>query len=101
MLFTVTEFRARTAAEVNYVIRRRTADEHDNVRVVDWAERTRDADAELLGDDGLHLSDAGREALAGMIATDARPAPAGSAGDCLRTAFTDDSAVRHRPTRIG
>ena len=82
VLVNVTEFR-RDRLEVNYVIA--VADnERDNVRVVDWASRTRDA-GELLGDDGLHLSELGREELARMIATALGRAPAGSDGACLRT----------------
>jgi lysophospholipase L1-like esterase len=81
VLVNVTEFKP-DRAEVNYVIQA-GANRHDNVRVVDWASRTRDA-AELLGDDGLHLSELGREALASMIATAVGRAPAGSDGECLR-----------------
>ena len=56
LLVNVTEFR-EDRVEVNYVITRRRRS-HDNVRVLDWARRTRDAE-HLLGADGLHLSDDG------------------------------------------
>ena len=81
VLVNVTEFKP-DRLEVNYVIQAE-AKRHENVRVVDWASRTRDAD-ELLGEDGLHLSEEGREALATMIATALGRAPAGSDGACLR-----------------
>ncbi len=81
VLVNVTQFKP-DRAEVNYVIQAE-AGRHDNVRVVDWASRTRDAD-ELLGEDGLHLSEQGREALADMIATALGRAPTGSTGACLR-----------------
>jgi lysophospholipase L1-like esterase len=82
VLVNVTEFK-QDRAEVNYLINL-AADAHDNVRVVDWASRTRDSD-EFVGDDGLHLSELGREELARMIATALGRAPAGSDGACLRT----------------
>ncbi len=72
VLVNVTEFKP-DRAEVNYLINL-AADAHDNVRVVDWASRTRDSD-EFVGDDGLHLSELGREELAGMIATALGRAP--------------------------
>jgi lysophospholipase L1-like esterase len=82
VLVSVTEFK-RDRLEVNYLIA--VADnERDNVRVVDWGARTRDAE-ELLGDDGLHLSELGREELARMIATALGRAPARSDGRCLPT----------------
>jgi lysophospholipase L1-like esterase len=80
VLVNVTEFKP-DRAEVNYVIQAE-ANRRDNVRVLDWASRSRD-DEELLGDDGLHLSEPGREALAAMIATAFGRAPTGS-GECLR-----------------
>ena len=59
MLLTVTEFR-EDRAEVNYVVRALAA-QRDNVRVVEWAERTATADdGGLVSGDGLHLTDAGR-----------------------------------------
>ena len=82
VLVNVTEYKP-DRLEVNYVIQAE-AERHENVRVVDWASRTRDGD-ELLGEDGLHLSEEGREQLATMIATALGRAPAGSDGACLRT----------------
>ncbi len=91
LLYTVTHFRDEQA-EVNYVISS-VAREHDNVRIVDWAGHTEDA-PELLGGDGLHLSDAGRQELVALTAYALGRAPAGSRGECLPTRFTDDSATR-------
>ena len=58
------------------------------MRVVDWAERTADAD-ELLGGDGLHLSEQGRLELATQIAGPLLRV-AGT-GDCLDSEYDDDS----------
>ena len=91
VLLTVTEFR-EDRAEVNFVVRTMAA-QHDNVRVVEWAERTRDGrDGGLVSGDGLHLTDAGREELVTMISGALGRAPAGSEGECLPSGFTDDSA---------
>lgn len=91
VLLTVTQFR-EDRAEVNYVIRS-TAAERDNVRVVEWADRTLDDRAGgLLSGDGLHLTDAGRRELVGMTSQALGRAPAGSEGECLPTRFTNDSA---------
>ncbi len=91
VLLTVTEFR-EDRAEVNFVVRT-LAEQRDNVRVVEWAERTRDGrDGGLVSGDGLHLTDAGREELVTMISGALGRAPAGSEGKCLPTGFTDDSA---------
>lgn len=89
VLLTVTEFR-EDRAEVNYVIRSMAA-QRDNVRVVEWGDRTRDAE-ELLGADGLHLSNAGRAELAAMTSLALGRAPSGSRGECLPTRYTNDSA---------
>ena len=63
------------------------------MRVVEWAERTRDGrDGGLVSGDGLHLTDAGRQELVTMISGALGRAPAGSEGECLPTGFTDDSA---------
>ncbi len=91
VLLTVTEFR-EDRAEVNFVVRTMAA-QRDNVRVVEWAERTRDGrDGGLVSGDGLHLTDAGREELVTMISGALGRAPAGSEGECLPSGFTDDSA---------
>ena len=99
VLLTVTEFR-EDRAEVNFVVRTMAA-QRDNVRVVEWAERTRDGrDGGLVSGDGLHLTDAGREELVTMISGALGRAPAGSEGECLPTGFTDDSAgPGRRPQR--
>jgi hypothetical protein len=88
VLLTVTEFRP-DRREVNDAIWAIAA-EFDNVRVVDWATVTVDAD-DLLGDDGLHLTDRGRTALAFQVGLALGRAPL-QPGSCLRSTFTDDSA---------
>jgi len=65
LLFNVTQFDT-SRAEVNYVVRS-VADRHEHVTFVDWGARTSDAD-DLLGADGLHLSDLGRVVLADVVA---------------------------------
>jgi lysophospholipase L1-like esterase len=86
LLLTVTEFEP-SRSEVNFVIRS-LGHEYDNVRIVEWAERTRDAE-ELLGDDGLHLSEQGRLELATQIA---RPLlRVAGTGECLGSDYDDDS----------
>jgi lysophospholipase L1-like esterase len=93
VLLTVTEF-IENRREVNDAIRFLAA-EVDNVRVVDWAARTDPATSEdaerILGGDGLHLSDAGRVALAAEVAAVMGAAPE-QPGDCLASEFTDDTA---------
>jgi GDSL-like Lipase/Acylhydrolase family len=89
VLPTVTEFRA-DRAEVNDVIRSLAAT-YPNVRVIDWNAVT-DADVSLLGDDGLHLTDAGRSRLAYEVAAVLGAAPADEPPACLSTSFSNDSA---------
>jgi GDSL-like Lipase/Acylhydrolase family len=90
VLVTVTRHRPQQD-EVNDALRR-AADRHPNVRLVDWAARTDGHDARhLLAGDGLHLSDDGQVALAGMIASEFGLAPQGVRGACLRSTFRDDS----------
>jgi hypothetical protein len=79
LLLTVTEFEP-SRAEVNFVIRGETK-QRDDVRVLEWAERTRHDDS-LVGDDGLHPSEAGLDALSSMVRIALGPAPEGSVGDC-------------------
>ncbi len=74
--------------EVNEAIRD-TAETHANVTVVEWADFT---DPDLTGDDGLHLTDAGHEELAGLIGEVLGDAPLDEDGKCLSTSYTDDSA---------
>ena len=51
----------------------------DGVWVVEWSERTR-ADDTLVGDDDLHLTDPGREALAALLADVAGDGPQDAPG---------------------
>jgi hypothetical protein len=91
VLLTVTQFR-EDRAEVNYVIRS-TATRRDNVRVVEWAERTADGPAGgLVAGDGLHLTDDGRREIVAMTSRALGRAPAGSEGQCLPSRYADDSA---------
>lgn len=80
LLLTVTEFRDNRA-EVNYVLRAEAA-QHENVQVLEWADRTNHDDS-LVGDDGLHLSERGKIALVAMIRLALGDAPLGSYGACL------------------
>jgi hypothetical protein len=80
LLLTVTEFRD-DQAEVNYVLRAEAA-QHDNVHVLEWADRTTHDDS-LVGDDGLHLSERGKIALVAMVRLALGEAPMGSYGACL------------------
>jgi len=90
VLSTVTVFQANRT-EVNDIIYD-IAQDHDNIRVLDWAGETEKNPA-LTGGDGLHLSDLGRARFAGMVAEELGDAPnALGEGDCLRSSFTDDSA---------
>ena len=88
LLYTVTEYRPAWA-EVNETMRK-LAGEFDNVTVVDWEQTARYPG--VLSGDGLHPTNTGREVLADLTASYLGPAPLG-AGDCLRSQFTDDSAV--------
>ncbi len=72
VLLTVTEFRP-DRADVNDTIYD-VAAEHDNVRVVDWAGETAD-EPELVGGDGLHLSDLGRARYADLVGRELGRAP--------------------------
>jgi hypothetical protein len=80
LLLTVTEFEADQAV-VNYVIRSQAAD-RDNVRVLEWAERSRHDDS-LTGADGLHLTEDGKVALVAMVRLALGEAPPGGFGQCL------------------
>ena len=88
VLLTVSEYRAEQL-EVNAVIFE-VAAQHDNVIVVDWAASTAQH-PEYLKEDGLHLRDPGRLALAQHVADVMGPSPA-PPGKCLGTDFYDDSA---------
>ena len=63
---------------------------YPNVAVIDWAKVTYD-DPTLTGADGLHLTPAGRNALAYQLAAAMGTAPA-QPGKCLDTNFHNDSA---------
>ncbi len=80
LLLTVTEFESEQAV-VNFVIRN-VAAERENVRVLEWSERTRHDDS-LTGPDGLHLSEDGKVALVAMVRLALGDAPPGSFGQCL------------------
>ena len=92
ILVTATEWQPEVA-EANYVIRD-TARGRDGVWVVEWSERTR-ADDTLIGDDDLHLTDHGREALAALLAEEVGDAPqaAGSAFPACVLVSTDDAVT--------
>ena len=87
VLLTVTEYRPEQQ-EVNTIIFD-VAAAHDNVTVIDWAATT-GAHPEFLKDDGLHLKDPGRAALAQSVADVMGPA-ATPPGKCLGTNFYDDA----------
>ena len=89
VLSTVSVFQANRV-EVNDVIYE-IAQDFDNVRVLDWAGETAD-NPMLTAGDGLHLSDLGRARFADMVAEELGDAPGFGAGQCLPSAFTDDSA---------
>lgn len=88
VLLTVTEFMP-SRAEVNEVVFEMAA-KYENVLVVDWATTTAD-DPSLTGADGLHLTTAGRKALAENVALALGQAPE-QPGKCLTTDYTDDSS---------
>ena len=88
LLYTVTEYRPAWA-EVNETIRK-LAGEFPNVEVVDWEQTARYPG--VLSGDGLHPTNTGREVLVDLTASALGPAALG-AGECLKSQFTDDSAV--------
>ena len=88
VLVTVSEF-AANRRDVNAVIRD-TAEKHANVAVLDWAATTSGSSG-LLGGDDLHLTPAGRAALAYNVAGVMGAAPE-QPGECLATSFRNDSA---------
>jgi lysophospholipase L1-like esterase len=89
VLVTVSEFKDGMRS-INDTIRAIADVYPDQVTVLDWAAITR-ARPELLNEDGIHPSPAGREALAAAIAQHIGAAPT-SPGECLASVFTDDSA---------
>ncbi len=88
LLYTVTEYRPAWA-EVNETVHKLAA-EFDNVTVVDWEETARFPG--VLSGDGLHPTNTGRQVLVDLTASALGPAALG-AGECLKSQFTDDSAV--------
>lgn len=86
LLSTISEVNSRTAS-ANVAIRE-LAEEHANVLVFDWAGITEE-DERLVGGDGVHLSPAGREAMALYVAAAIGDAPGFVDGDCLPPAFVD------------
>ncbi len=94
VLLTVTEYRPNYV-EVNEVVTR-LGNERDNVTVLDWAAIS-DSPGVLSGD-GLHPTDTGRRVLAESVA--AALGPVEGIGDCLRSAFRDDSRVGGDSTTV-
>ena len=88
LLFTVTEYRPAWA-EVNQTVHKLAA-EFDDVTVVDWEQTARYPG--VLSGDGLHPTNTGRQVLVDLTASALGPAALG-AGECLKSQFTDDSAV--------
>ncbi|MFM2073529.1 MAG: hypothetical protein RLZZ623_3793 [Actinomycetota bacterium] len=88
VLVTVSEYRPEQA-DVNRTLRS-IADVYDNVSVLDWSTFTAQK-PELLNEDHIHPTPAGRKVLAGAIAFHLGQAPA-SPGKCLDSYFTDDTA---------
>lgn len=89
VLLTVSEFKP-SRLQVNDVILE-MAQKYPNVIIVDWAAVTA-ADPSLTGQDGLHLTDPGRAALAARVAMALGAAPI-QPGKCLSTNFRDDSSA--------
>jgi hypothetical protein len=87
VLLTVSEWED-SRKQVNEVIRELAAD-RDNVTIVDWATSTAENDG-LTGNDNLHLTNAGRRALAEDVALALGAAPQ-VPGECMESAFIDDS----------
>jgi hypothetical protein len=87
LLYTVTEFQSNRK-QVNAIVRE-IDEEYDNVHVVEWALITAQ-ERSFLGDDGLHLTDRGRSALAQATGLALGAAPRRSVGKCLSTQFSND-----------
>jgi lysophospholipase L1-like esterase len=88
VLVTVTEHDAEVH-EVNDTIRA-ILDVYPNLSMVDWQQISTEH-PEYLREDGIHLTDEGRVALAAAMAEHLGTAPA-QPGECLKSYFTDDSA---------
>ncbi|MFM7685165.1 MAG: SGNH/GDSL hydrolase family protein [Actinomycetota bacterium] len=87
VLLTVSEFE-ENRRQVNEVIRA-LAEERENVTIVDWATTTVENDG-LTGGDNLHLTIAGRRALAEDVGLALGVAPQ-VPGECMESSFVDDS----------
>jgi hypothetical protein len=92
IVLTTTAFR-EMQNEVNAAIGRQVL-ARDNVDALDWS--TISAAPGVISGDRIHATDAGRELMAGMIASMLGPAPV-QPGDCLSTEFRNDSAVTGAP----
>src|SRR6056297_978739 len=88
LLFTVTEYRPNWS-EVNDVVWE-LGEEYDNVTVVDWEEVSKAPG--VISSDRQHPTEAGRRVLAQVTAASLGAVGLGD-GECLRSAFTDDSAI--------
>lgn len=88
LLFTVTEYRPEWS-EVNEVVRA-LGEEYDNVTVVDWEEISKAPG--VISSDRQHPTEAGRLVLAQVTAASLGAVGLGD-GECLRSLFTDDSAI--------
>jgi hypothetical protein len=88
LLLTVTEYRP-SWAEVNEVIDE-LAELYDNVTVVDWEKVARIPG--VLSRDGLHPGSQGEDVLVEQISV-AMGESNDEEGECLRSSFTDDSAI--------
>ena len=97
VLVTVTEHDAEVH-EVNDTIRA-ILDVYPNLSMVDWQQISTDH-PEYLREDGIHLTDEGRAALAAAMAEHLGTAPA-QPGECLKSVFTDDSAGSVEGTTSG
>ncbi len=96
VLVTVTLFE-ENRAEVNDVMRVVDA-QYEHVTLMDWeAVTSGERRDEVLGGDGLHLSDEGRVALAEEVAAAVGSAPT-EPGECLKTRYNDDSGGDVRGT---
>lgn len=88
LVLTVTEFRPEWA-EVNDTIDQ-LAGLYDNVTVIDWKDLA--ATPSVLSRDGLHPNERGQRVLVRQLGL-ALGSVSQDEGECLRSAFADDSAV--------
>lgn len=96
LLLTVTEYRPQWS-EVNEVIAE-LADLYDNVTIVDWEKIARTPG--VLSRDGLHPGEQGEAVLVEQIAV-ALGELGDEEGECLRSSFTDDSAINEGSASSG